>query len=57
MRLPFSDVAVGGTSTAKFSIKPRPVSRHSERNNLTLIVTAESKELKGIMGTASITLV
>lgn len=47
-----------GKCSAKFPVTPRAFSSTiSHRNNVTLIVTAESKQLKGIMGTATISIV
>lgn len=46
-----------GKCSTKFEVTPRSFSSTSHRNNVTLIVTVESKQLKGIMGTATINIV
>ncbi len=54
----YSNLAIGKTGVITFTVTPRPhSSNHSMRNKVTLIVTAKSKQLKGLMGTATITIV
>ena len=54
----YSNIAAKGTSTVSFKVTPRSYSHaRTTRNKVTLIVTAKSKQLKGLMGTASINIV
>ena len=49
----FRNTAKGKVAEASFSISPTAPRKQSQE--CTLIVTCQSKELKGVMGTASIT--
>ena len=49
--LSLSDVAVGGDVEVTFEVTPRKMKSTRRR---TLIITCQSKQLKGIMGTAAI---
>lgn len=51
------NVPIGGKATVSFPITPRSVSPHPARNKATLIITAQTKQLKGMMGTASVTII
>ena len=51
------NVPIGGKATVSFPITPRSVSPNAARNKATLIITAQTKQLKGMMGTASVTII